>query len=157
MDPLKADCLDGDIECISRYHIPILILCPYLCSSFRFFFELLSFVYFSSIHLHPSPSGHGQARVACLGTPVADQSLGDGGVPQTRSSITLCPPMSNFLFPHISSSTSPPMASQKWHLQELMTKVMMMRRWLSRAEPKVRGFPKPVTTTDNLVLFAPLA
>ena len=62
---------------------------------------------FSSIHLHPSSYGHGQARVACLGTPVADQSLGDGGVPQTRSSITLCPRMSNFLFPHISSSTSP--------------------------------------------------
>ena len=31
---------------------------------------------------------------------MSDQSVGDGGVPQTLSSITLCPPMSNFLFPH---------------------------------------------------------
>ena len=28
------------------------------------------------------------------------RSPGDSGVPQTRSSIKLCPPMSNFLFPH---------------------------------------------------------
>ena len=77
--------------------IPIISL-SYISSilSFGFIFESSKSASFSS----DSSSGPGQARVACLGTTVADRSPGDAALPQTHSSITLCPPMSNFLFPH---------------------------------------------------------
>ena len=37
-----------------------------------------------------------------------------------------------------------------------MMKMMMMRRWVSKAEPKVRGFPKPVTTNRQPGIFCSL-
>ena len=33
---------------------------------------------------------------------------------------------------------------------------MVMRRWVNRAEPKVRGFPKPVTTNGQPATFCSL-